>query len=156
VVYFLLYLFCEVMVTSTIAGEIGGLATFIEIIISAIIGIFLLQNLKFSILEKVSTLRSGNITQEEFIKGSIGAAAGAILLIIPGFFTDILGILLQFSFFAVISSKFFKFKTKPKNSFSNQSHFSYTSYSNNTQHKTKGDDDVIDVEIIDDNKSINR
>lgn len=149
-VYFLLYLFLEVMISSTIAGELGGLYTFLEIIVSALLGIFILQNFKFSLLDKINDVRSGDLTQEEFIKGSIGAAIGAILLIVPGFFTDILGVLLQFSFFTLLSTKLLKFrKPKQTNQYSKQSEFRYTSYTTK-----KGDDDVIDVEVIDDNKSI--
>lgn len=154
--YFILYVFIEVMVSSTISGQIGEFNTFLELVISAIAGIFLLQNFKFSLLDKINDVKNGNLTQEEFIKSSIGAAIGAILLIVPGFFTDILGILLQFSLFTMVFTKIFKFKPKAKpmnNSSYSQSKYTYT----NTQFyntKQKGDDDVIDVEIIDDNKSI--
>jgi 2-isopropylmalate synthase/UPF0716 protein FxsA len=121
------------MVSSTIVGEIGGLLTFLELILSAIVGVFLLQNFKFGLLDKINSVRNGEMSQDEFIKSSVGAAIGAVLLIIPGFFTDILGLLLQFSLFTVIFSKIFKFKSiKPMN---------------NT--KFKGDEDVIDVEVID-------
>ena len=60
---------------------------------------------------------------------------------IPGFFTDIFGLLLQFSLFTVLFSKIFKFKPKAMPS-------------NNKQYLKKGDDDVIDVEVIDDDKHI--
>ena len=145
-VYFILYVFLEVMISSSISGQIGGLNTFFELIIYAILGIFLLQNFKFSLLDKINDVKNGDLTQEEFIKGSIGAAIGAILLIVPGFFTDILGLLLQFSFFTVLLTKVFKFR-KPK-------YTSYTSQSTYTNKTKKGDDDVIDVEIIDNSKSI--
>jgi len=154
-IYFILYVFLEVMISSTISGEIGGLMTFLELITSAILGIFLLQNFKFSLMEKINAVRSGDLTQDEFIKSSIGAAIGAMLLIVPGFFTDILGLLLQFSLFTVVFTKIFKFKKPKQTKYSNsqQSEFRYTSYTHNTQTK-QGEDDVIDVEIIDDNKSI--
>jgi UPF0716 family protein affecting phage T7 exclusion len=58
---------------------------------------------------------------------------GAILLIIPGFFSDILGVLLQFSFFGTL------FATKVLNL-----------KNRNVNNKYKKDkDDAIDVEIID-------
>jgi 2-isopropylmalate synthase/UPF0716 protein FxsA len=81
------------------------------------------------------------MTQEEFIKGSIGKAIGSILLIFPGFLTDIVGLLLQFSLFTVVFTKILKFKPKVMPS--------------NIKHNLKkGDDDVIDVEVIEDNKHI--
>ena len=101
-IYFVLYVFLEVMISSTISSEIGGLMTFMELIFSAILGIFLLKNFKFGLMEKINSVKNGELTQEEFIKSSIGAAIGAMFLIVPGFFTDILGLLLQFSLFTII------------------------------------------------------
>jgi len=150
-VYFLIYLFIEVMLSSTIAGSIGGLSTFFEILISAIVGIVILQNFKYSLVESISKARSGQITQEEFIKTNVGRAIGAILLIVPGFFTDIIGVLLQFGILTMMFSKIFSFK--PTTNYS-QTNFEYNSSSNNSQYTKGSKDEIIDVEIIDDNKSI--
>lgn len=154
-IYFLIYLFLEVMISSTIAGEVGGLMIFLELIISSVLGIFILQNFRFGLMDSVNKVRNGEMSQEEFVKGSIGKAIGAVLLIVPGLFTDILGLLLQFSLFTVIFTKIFKFKTTPRatnNTNYSQSNYTYTNF--NTQNKKQGDEDVIDVEIIDDNKHI--
>ncbi len=156
-IYFLIYLFLEVMISSTIAGEIGGLLTFIEIILSILIGMSILRTFQFSLMDKINAVKNGEITQEEFIKSSVGKAIGAVLLIIPGFFTDILGILLQFSMFTMIFSKLFTFK--PKVTTSNnytQTSYTYGQFNDVEQkiNKNKGDDDVIDVEVIDNNKHI--
>ena len=159
-IYFLIYLFLEVMISSAIAGEIGGLMTFAEILFSVMLGMFILQNFKFGLLDSINQVRTGEMSQEEFIKGSIGKAIGAILLIVPGFFTDIMGILLQFSFFTIVFTKIFKFKAKQKpsnNTSYSQASYTYTNFdtsSNTNYNQKKGDDDVIDVEIIDDSKSI--
>ncbi len=165
-IYFLIYLFLEVMISSAIAGEIGGLLTFVEVILSVIIGITILRTFQFSLMEKINAVKNGDITQEEFVKSSIGKAIGALLLIVPGFFTDILGILLQFGMMTAIFSKIFTFKPKrnnegyanpSNNSNYSQSTYSYTQFNDYNQTKqNKGDDDVIDVEVIDDNKSIKR
>ena len=162
-IYFLIYLFIEVMISSSIAAVIGGLNTFFEIIVSAIIGIYLLQNFKFSIQESIQKARMGQITQEEFIKTNTAKAIGAVLLIIPGFFTDFVGLALQFGFLTMFLSKIFKFKTKDDSSYSQYSStFTYESRSfGNNNHKKGEKDEIIDVEImdkdctaIDDNKSI--
>jgi len=139
------------MLSSTIAGSIGGLSTFFEILISAIVGIVILQNFKYSLVESISKARSGQITQEEFIKTNVGRAIGAILLIVPGFFTDIIGVLLQFGILTMMFSKIFSFK--PTTNYS-QTNFEYNSSSNNSQYTKGSKDEIIDVEIIDDNKSI--
>ncbi len=156
-IYFLIYLFLEVMISSTISGEIGGLLTFLEIIITVVIGTTILRTFQFSLSDKINAVKNGQITQEEFIKSSIGKAIGAVLIIIPGFFTDIIGILLQFGFLTMVFSKIFTFKPRA----SNNNHYTKTSYTysqfNDRSEKinqNQGDDDVIDVEIIDDSKHI--
>jgi 2-isopropylmalate synthase/UPF0716 protein FxsA len=142
------------MVSSTISGQIGGLMTFFELIFSVMVGMFILQNFKFGLMDSINKVKNGEISQEEFIKGSIGKAIGAILLIVPGFFTDIIGLLLQFSIFTIIFSKLIKFKSKPNQA--NNANYSYTNVNMNNfnQNIKQGDDDVIDVEVIDDNQFI--
>ena len=118
------------MVTSNISGEIGGLLTFLEIIISAGIGFFLLINFRYTVAQSMSMLMSGEMDAQEFQKLSLFTLLGAVLLIIPGFFSDMLGVALQFSFIGTfIAKKIFKFKNK--------------------KYTKKDDDDAIDVEVID-------
>ncbi len=156
-IYLILYIFLEVMVTSTISGEIGGLLTFAEIIFTIFLGSTILRTFKFGLMESITKVKNGEMSQEEFVKGSIGKAIGAILLMLPGFFTDILGLFLQFGIFTMVFSKIFKFKTMPKpsnNAGYSQANYSYSEFNNYNQKNNKGDDDVIDVEVIDDTKSI--
>lgn len=137
------------MISSSIASSIGGLSTFIEIILSAVVGIFLLQNYNHAIRENLMSVANGQISQEEFMKQNIFVAVGAMLLIVPGFFTDMIGILLQFQFFALmIARRVFK---KNKTNFTHSNSFNQNNFKNN-----KGDDDVIDVEIIDDKHIIDK
>jgi len=150
--YFLLYLFLEVMISSSIASSIGGLLTFVEILLSAIMGMIILQNFKYSLSESIQKARSGQITQEEFIKTNVAKAIGAFLLILPGFFTDIIGILLQLGLFVTLFSKIFAFK-KPSNNPTYSTTFEYTQTNSNKNNK-RGDDEIIDVEIIDSNSAI--
>jgi len=165
-IYFIIYLFLEVMISSSISTSIGGLNTFLEIVLTAIIGIFLLKNFKLSLADSIAKARSGQITQEEFIKTNVGKALGAILLIVPGFFTDIMGIVMQFSFLVVLLSKVFTFKTL-MNRTTYSTNFSSTDFgydtkrftntnTKNTNNKNykRNTDEIIDVEVIDDSNSI--
>lgn len=154
-IYFIIYIFLEVMISSSISGEIGGLFTFIEIIATVFLGMTILRTFQFSLMEKIAEVKNGSITQDEFIKSSIGKAIGAVLLIVPGFFTDILGLLLQFGLFTLVFSKIFTFKSMGSNNanYSN-TNYSYTQFNNIEQTTQKGDDDVIDVEVIDTNEHI--
>jgi UPF0716 protein FxsA len=81
-----------------IGGKIGALSTVSLILLTAIIGIY------FAKLEGIKTMRSGvmNLYQNkipiyEMISGA-SIAIAALLLIVPGFFTDTIGFLLLIPF----------------------------------------------------------
>lgn len=152
-VYFILYLFLEVMISAEIAGMIGGLNTFLEVIISAFIGILILKNFHFSLLDSIKEASMGEISQEEFIKTNVGKGIGALLMIVPGFFTDIIGLLLQFGFLTMIFSKIFSFKTPTKTNGYSTSFDASQPNLNNTTYKGGKNNEIIDVEIIDDNST---
>ncbi len=145
-IYFLIYLFLEVLLSTQISASIGGLNTFFEILASAFFGMVILANFKSTLVENLQSAASGKIDIGQFQKLNIFTLLGAILLIVPGFLTDILGIIMQFS---VFTSMFV-------NRFSAQSHNQSTYNSSNinfekpNNQKTKEDEDVIDVEIITD------
>ncbi len=133
-IYFLLYLFLEVVVSVNISSSIGGINTFLELLLSAFVGITLLVNFKSTLMENMNAVSMQRIDLQEFQRLNIFVILGAILLIIPGFLTDILGVLLQFSVFTKMLVNRFTSKS-PKHT-----------HQNNTI--IKEDNDVIDVEII--------
>ena len=86
----------EIYLLIKIGSQIGALTTILLIFTTAIVGIY------YAKYEGLNTLRSGFIQLSknkaptyEMISGAVIAFA-ALLLIIPGFFTDILGFLLLF------------------------------------------------------------
>lgn len=97
-IYILIYLFIETLVSVEIASQIGGLNTFFEIVISALLGIYFLKTLHENVVDDIVELAKGEISFSQFTSRTIWRAVGAVLLIVPGFFTDILGILFQLSF----------------------------------------------------------
>lgn len=140
--YFLIYLFLEVIVSVNIASKLGGLATFSEIILSAVAGFFILVRFQDTLRENMKMVSTRTIDLRQFQELNVFTLLGAVLLIIPGFLTDILGILLQFHVFTSMlvnrfSAKYNTHNTKDFNS-----------------NKTK-EDNVIDVEIISDSSSGN-
>ena len=97
-----------------IGGKIGALNTVILIFLTAIIGIY------FAKLEGIKTIRSGaiNLYQNkipiyEIISGA-SIAVAALLLIIPGFFTDTVGFLLLIPITRKILISSFVKKRNPK------------------------------------------
>ena len=88
----------EIFLLIKIGGKIGALNTVVLIFITAVIGIY------FAKLQGIQTLKSGmvNLYQNKLpvyeIMSGASIAIAALLLIIPGFFTDFIGFLLLIPF----------------------------------------------------------
>jgi len=136
IIYFLLYLFLEVFVSLQFAAALGAGLTFLEIIGSAVVGLIILANFRSGLVENLTLLKSGHISQEQFAALNIFKIVGAILLIIPGFMTDIIGVVFQFGSLAAPISKIF---IKPG---------TYNRPPQQSQSRRYEDDTIIDVEII--------
>jgi 2-isopropylmalate synthase len=133
-IYFLIYLFLEVIVSVKIASAIGGVWTFVELIGSALAGFLILANFRGTLAENIRALNQARIDPVEFQQLNLFTVLGAFLLILPGFLTDLIGILLQFSVITKMLVNRFVSKSK---------HDSSTHY-------TQKDEHVIDVEIVGD------
>ncbi len=122
----------EIFLLIKIGGEIGALNTVALIFLTAIVGIY------FAKLQGIQTLKSGivNLYQNkmpiyEIITGA-SIAISALLLIIPGFFTDLIGFILLIPFTRKIL-------------------FSLT-IKNNQNTRTEDQNKTIDGEIVDNKK----
>jgi len=122
----------EIFLLIKIGGQVGALNTVALIFLTAIVGIY------FAKLQGVQTLKSGmvNLYQNkmpiyEMMSGA-SIAVAALLLIIPGFFTDLIGFLLLIPFTRKI---FFKLALR-----------------NKPMTDIKKQNDTIDGEIIDNKK----
>ena len=140
-IYFVVYLFLEVLISVNISSLIGGFLTFIEIILSAMIGISILMNFGKTFMQSLQAVSYSCIDWEQFQRLNLFTLFGAIFLIIPGFLTDFIGILVQFSIFTTLFISRYNIS-------SDSCHSDYTNNQN------KKDSDVIDVEIISDSPSI--
>lgn len=136
-IYFLIYLFLEVIITVEVASKIGGLMMFAEIMVSALIGIAILFNFRTTLLSNVMELKERRISANGFYKRNLLSLLGAILLIMPGIFTDAIAVLIHISLLgSLIISRFM-----PK-------------YSTSNQPNQPKDDHVIDAEIISDSPAL--
>ncbi len=125
--YFLLELYFSLAVGS----KIGFFGSVIWIVTTFIIGMGLLQNAHTSFLKGFNSLSNGKLTLDTFQNSTTSYFFGAILLIIPGVFSDFLGvILLLYSLFLQMGINI-PFKKRIDKS------------------DKKNSDDIIDVEIID-------
>jgi len=137
--YFLVYLLIEVLVSVNISSQIGAFATFLEIVFSAIVGFMLLGNFRNTLAESLKAMQNRTISIQEFQKLNAFTLLGALLLIVPGFLSDIVGLFLQFSFFATMFARKIL-------------HVKDNIDIDDIQNKnnTKEDNEIIDVEVIDD------
>ena len=113
-------------------GEnIGFLWSVIWIMGSFMLGMALLQKSQHTMLGNMQSMKMGKLDIRGFQNVSMAYFIGAILLIIPGVFSDILGV------FALGYSIYLQFVAK------------ITPEHTKNNFKKQGDDNVIDVEIID-------
>ncbi|MCI4406217.1 MAG: FxsA family protein [Sulfuricurvum sp.] len=137
-IYFLIYLFIEVLLTVEVASKIGGLAMFLEIIASAFLGIFILMNFRHALAENLDALRTRQIDMQGFSNRNITGLLGSLLLIVPGILSDLIGVLMLTFLLGTLLINHFTRKYP-------------TEYTTQTPQK---DDYVIDAEIIDDTRSL--
>jgi len=126
-ILFLIYLFVEVAISLSFAYAIGILYTFLEILLSAIFGAVILFNTPFKLQESFQRITMNKISLSAVSLAATIRVLGSFLLILPGFFGDMVGaILLIMSAVLFIGNKISRGKNNEKD-----------------------DEDIIDVEIID-------
>ncbi len=122
------YLLLELYFSLAVGSKIGFFGSVIWIVVTFIIGMGLLKNAHLSILNSLTSLSSGRFNIDTFHDFATFYFLGAILLIIPGVFSDFLGVVaLLYSLFLQMGISL-PFK--------------------NSRGGDKKRDDIIDVEII--------
>ena len=81
----------EITIFITVGSNIGVLNTIAIILITALVGIFLVRRRGLSLLFNARQNMSGGMMPTEEIKGGIFLLISGLLLITPGFFTDFVG-----------------------------------------------------------------
>jgi 2-isopropylmalate synthase/UPF0716 protein FxsA len=127
----LFFVILELIVTISLAGKIGGFNTFVAIILTGVVGVVIMMNFKKVFMNSLVAVMSRQLSAQDVLTGNFLSLIGAVLLVIPGFLTDFIGLLLQLGFIKNVLTARVK---KPQQQEKNYTH--------------KGDDDVIDVEII--------
>ena len=77
-----------------IGGEIGGLFTLLGVFVTAIIGLSLLKSQGGAVMTKIRFDLAQGRAPVGSIADSLSLAVGGILMLIPGYVTDAVGILL--------------------------------------------------------------
>ena len=124
--FFLLELYLSLKMGETI----GFLWSAIWIVATILIGTILLQNSPNAIMGQMQSVQKGKLNLKKFQDASMSYFIGSILLIVPGVLSDFIGVI------ALAYTVYLQFIAK------------ITPEQTNNYTK-KGDNDVIDVEIID-------
>jgi len=127
----MIFFLFELYISLEVGGDIGFLWSVIWIFMSFIWGKILLKNAEVTMMANLQSLKKGKLDKKEFQNASLFYFIAAILLIIPGVLSDFLGVL------ALIYTVYLQFMAR------------ITPESNHNNFNPQGDDDVIDVEIID-------
>ncbi|MEA1952933.1 MAG: FxsA family protein [Campylobacterota bacterium] len=123
------FLLLELYLSLKVGENIGFMWSALWITMSMIVGIRVLKFSSLSIMGNMSAVSRGKLSMQSFQNASTAYLMGAIFLIIPGVLTDALGVLaLLYTVYLQLIAKITPEKTKF-----------------NTK---QGDDNVIDVEII--------
>ena len=128
----------ELYVSLKMGESIGFLWSVIWIVGSFMLGMVLLQKSQQTMMGNMNAMKQGKIDMRKFQNAGMSYFIGSILLIVPGVFSDFLGVL------ALIYTFYLQFVAK------------ITPEQTNNNFKKQGDDNVIDVEIIDEHSPSDR
>jgi len=111
----------EIYLLIKVGAQIGAITTIILIFTTAIIGVYYAKYEGLNTLKSAFVELSKNITPAYEVVSAAAIALGALLLIVPGFFTDFLGFTLilpitrKFLFRKILKN--FKYDKPKKNNF---------------------------------------
>ena len=88
---FILVPIIEITIFITVGSNIGIINTIMIILLTALLGIFLVRRKGISLLYNAQKNLSEGVMPTEEIKGGIFLLISGLLLITPGFFTDCIG-----------------------------------------------------------------
>lgn len=133
------YLLIEFYFSLKVWGDIGFFYSVLWIVVSMMLGFRLLALSSFTLAQSMNSLELGKLSFGEFRNLSLAYMMGGLFLIIPGVFTDGLGIIfLLYAFYLQFIAKI-----TPVNP------------TRNDLNKGNKDENIIDVEIIDERDSSN-
>jgi len=123
--------FFELFLSMKVGDIIGFNYSVLWIMTTTVAGIIFLRMSPYTLLGNIQSVKMGRLDMQSANRSSISYFIGAVLLIVPGVLSDIIGIAsLLYSFYLQLLAKI---RPQQKNNFK----------------QAEGENDVIDVEIID-------
>lgn len=147
-----IYLLIELFFTTLFIKEFGAWMFFLEFVMTSLFGMFVMFGSRGDILEGFRNFSQGKISLMDFVGGNFARILGAFFLIFPGIFGDFVGIALEiYAFFAL---RHFR-KNQSSFDFNQEASFSnFRTFDENMSHHKNSNEDVIDVEIIQEEKNL--
>ena len=140
-----------------IGGEIGGLLTLLGVFVTAIIGLSLLKDQGKLVMARIRTNLAEGHAPVGSIADSVALVVGGILMLIPGYVTDTVGILLFVPGLRTIVGVWILQHLIANNRFKGFAHVGDQSEFNaQTAHSYAEDDNVIEGDVIEHTPKKNR
>ncbi|MCO6523577.1 MAG: FxsA family protein [Candidatus Schmidhempelia sp.] len=108
----LIYLYLEIKIFVAVANQIGVLLTLISFIMTSFIGKLLLKRQRITPILSMQTNSYLDENHSQQPKPNIAVVLAGLLLVIPGFLSDILGACLLIPFIQTILTKYVMTKIK--------------------------------------------
>ena len=140
-----------------IGGEIGGLLTLLGVFVTSIIGLSLLKDQGKAVMARIRTdLATGRATVGS-IADSVSLAVGGILMLIPGYVTDAVGVLLFVPGLRTIAGAWILHHLVANNRFKGFVHVGGQSgFRSRTPHSYAEDNDIIEGDVTEHTHRKNR
>ena len=140
-----------------IGGEIGGLLTLLGVFVTAIIGLSLLKGQGKAVMARIRTDLAKGHAPVGSIADSVSLAVGGILMLIPGYVTDAVGVLLFIPGLRRIAGAWILHHLIANNRFKGFGHVGGQSgFNDQTPHSYAEDDDVIEGDVTEHTPKKNR
>ena len=135
-VFVIIYFLLELYVSLALGERLGFIGSVVWILATLSIGMATLRMAPLTIMQNLQAVGLGKLDMKKFQDASMASFMGGILLIIPGAFSDLIGFVFLFYTFYL---RFVATITPPKPNI----------------YKNQGEEDVIDVEIVERNTDNN-
>jgi UPF0716 protein FxsA len=137
----------EIMLLINVSASIGGWNTFLIVIITAAFGAYFVRQQGFSLIQQIQTKLSTNKTPSTEMAEALLLLVAGVLLITPGFITDILGFLFTLPFSRAPIAKFLITKMPIKQA--GNVHFNHSGFQQARPDNQFDEGETIDGEYTD-------
>jgi len=156
---FILWGWAEMSAFIYIGGEIGGLFTLLGVFVTAIIGLSLLKSQGMMVMARIRDDLAKGRAPVGSIADSIALVCGGVLMLVPGYVTDAIGILLFVPGLRTVAGAWILHNMMRSQRFKSYVHVggrgAFTA-AQQSPYPTGDDDDIIEGDVTEHSHSKNR